>query len=164
MAFQTVCVISSGVSHTQKSLEVCFQDFVPCDTQDDDSSACQRAHNSHLLIERRKEETKIERRKEETKFLGIPVYVWMGPCYHLWGLEQLDQASFAFLLCDIGGILVKISSVSCIPIIRHYCLYWIIRRHENITKCDCHEWLPGLIEVWCDWMLKIGKKCFIEWK
>ena len=53
MAFQTLYVISSGVSQTWKSLEVCFQDFVPCDIQDDDSSVCQGAHNSHLLIERR---------------------------------------------------------------------------------------------------------------
>lgn len=81
----------------------------------------------------------------------------MRPCHHLWGVRQLDQASFAFLLCDIGGILVNISSVSCIPIIRHYCPYWMFGRPENITKHACNEWLPGLIEVWCDWMLKTGK-------
>lgn len=79
--------------------------------------------------------------RKETEFLEIPVYVWMGPCHRLWGVRQLEQASFSFLLGDVVGILVKITSVSCISIIRRY-FYWVIRRYENHTKYAYCEWLP----------------------
>ena len=59
-----------------------------------------------------------------------------------------------FFSAEYIGIFVKISSVWCTLVISLCYFYWMIRRHENLTKYACNEWLPRLIEIWYDWMLR----------